>query len=137
MSTPPTVVRPPWPDELPRLADAFPGLAFTRPLHLRVLAVPATAGSPERLVGVAALAAPAEGKPDATLAFVVRPRFVATEHTRELLAAILAAAREERFSSIVTHAPADATPRIDLLRAAGFSPTTESGLWRLELGAGN
>lgn len=134
MSTPPTVARPPWPDELPRLADAFPGLALTRPLHLRVLTVPATAGSPERLVGVAALAAPAEGKLDATLAFAVRPRFVATEHTHELLAAILAAAREEKFPGVITRAPVDATPHADLLRATGFSPTAESGLWRLEPG---
>lgn len=132
-----TFVRPPWPDELPRLADAFPGLAFTRPLHLRALAVPATAQSPERLVGVAALAAPAEGKSVATLAFAVRPRFVATEHARELLAAILAVAREENFSALVTRTPAEPSPHADLLRAADFSPTSETGLWRLMLGAAN
>lgn len=137
MNAPAAIVRAPWPDELPRLTDAFPGLALTRPLHLRVLVVPATAGSPERLVGVAALAAPAKGKSDATLAFAVRPRFVATEHARELLAAILTAAGEEKYSAVVTVAPADATPHADLLRAFGFSATAESGLWQLALGAGN
>ena len=101
MSAPATTVRPPWPDELPRLADTFPGLAFTRPLHLRVLVVPATAQSHERLVGVAAVAAPADGKPDATLAFAVRPRFVATEHARDLLAALAPLASKRRPLAIL------------------------------------
>ena len=126
-------VRPPWPDELTRLADAFPGLALTGPLHLRVLVVPATAANPERLVGVAALAAPAEGKTDAALAFAVRPRFAATRPACDLLAAIIAVAREKHFPAVITAAPADTDLLGTPLRAAGFSPGTEVGTSRLSL----
>lgn len=133
MSAPATVVRPPWSDEFPRLADAFPGLSLGRAQHLRVLAVPATATMPERLVGVASLVAPAEGQPDAALLFGVRPRFAADAPT--LLAAILEAARTEKYPAIVTRAAADQAPHAELLRTAGFVPAAEKGFWRLTMEA--
>lgn len=135
MSAPATTIRPPWPDELTRLADAFSGLALTRPLHLRVLVVPATAGSPERIVGVAALAAPAEGKSDATLAFAVRPRYA--PEAPALLAAILAVARAENFSGVITPAQSDSDPRAAVLRGAGFAVTAEPRVWRLAAQSGS
>lgn len=134
-SSPPLpLVRPPWPDELPRLADAFPGLTFPPPVHLRVLVVPATSNSPERIVGVAALTGPAEGRSDGALRFAVRPRQTATSGAGELLDAILGVAREQALSAVVTPAPITATGQpAAWLTGAGFGPATEAGFWQLTL----
>jgi len=133
-SPPLPFVRPPWPDELPRLADAFPGLSFPQPVHLRVLVVPATASSPERIVGFAVLAGPTEGTGDGALRFVVRPRQAATGAARDLLDAILGVAREQAFAAVVTLAPDIATDRrAACLSGAGFEPAAEAGFWRLTL----
>lgn len=125
------VVRPPWPDELARLADAFPGLQWSTPLHLRVLAVPATAVSPERLVGLAAVAEPAPGAVEAVLFLRVRARFAATRATDFLLAEAIALARGLGASMLSTGRFAGPDPREAALLRAGFAGTADGRSWQV------
>lgn len=130
---PATHLRPPWPDEIPRLADAFPALPFKASLRLRVLAVPATETTPERLVGVAALAAPPPTGGPAGLRFEVRARFARTLAAASLLEDSLAAARIASFATLATLPVHPADPRAALLRRAGFVPGEPGAVWRCQL----
>jgi len=133
LSPPSPATRPPWPDELPRLADAFPGFPFAHPMHLRVLAVPATATTPERLVALAALIAPAADRPHATLLLRIRERFLAAPTARSLVADLLTLARAEKFPTLLAPAQAEPDPRAALLRSAGFLPADDAHSWKHDL----
>ncbi len=132
--SPSPIVRPPWPDELARLADAFPGLKKTTPLHLRVLVVPATITSPERLVGLLALAEHASGATEAALFLRLRPRFADTPAADALLAETIALARSLGARTLITDRPAGPDPREPALRRAGFTATDDGKSWRIGLG---
>jgi hypothetical protein len=127
------VIRPPWPDELPRLADAFPGLKWTASLHLRVLVMPATAISPERLVGLAAVAEPASGATDTALFLRVRARLVDSPAIDALLAEAIALARGLGLRTLTTGQTAGPDPREPALRRAGFNANDEGKSWRIGL----
>jgi hypothetical protein len=127
------VIRPPWPDELPRLADAFPGLKWTASLHLRVLVMPATAISPERLVGLAAVTEPASGTTDAALFLRVRARLVDSPTIDALLAEAIAFARGLGLRTLTTGQSASPDPREPVLRRAGFNATDDGKSWRIGL----
>lgn len=115
---PDCVVRPPWPDELPRVAEAFPALGWQEPMHLHVLVV---IGVPERLVGVAAVRPPAEKDRPAELSLIVRPRHLPTPRADELLAAALATAHSLGVRAIELGRPiAPNDPRRAVLKRAGF-----------------
>ena len=131
---PPAAVRPPWPDELPRLADAFPGLKWSTPLHLRVLVVPAAAASPERLVGLAAVAESAPGATEAALILRVRARLADSPATDALLAEAIALARGLGARTLITGQPAGPDPREPALSRAGFTATDDGKSWRIMLG---
>ena len=127
---PPLEVRPPWPDELPRLVEAFPGLTLDRPCDLRVLVVTAGTGTVERLVGLAALTGPAAGKAEARLIFAVRPRFAGT--AGQLLSEILAVGTERGYVAVTTVAVPGADHRTALLAQAGFQAVADGGYWSMD-----
>jgi hypothetical protein len=133
-NVPSTVVRLPWPDELPRLADAFPGLNSTGPRHLRVLVVVPEANHPERLVGLAALAEPAPGTTTATLLLRIRARFTDTAAADALLAEAKLVAVGLGVCGLSTTRIAGSDPREPVLRRAGFTAADEGKTWHLELG---
>lgn len=119
---PPVTVRPPWPDELPRLTDAFPALGWRQPMELRVLA---TTLPPERLVGIAALRLPGKKDDPLTLLLVVRPRFANATELAQLATALLSCAdpaREIVFPAARTLPPALHTA----LEQAGLRPDPAS-----------
>lgn len=118
---PPIIVRSPWPDELPRLAEAFPTLRWRRAMHLHVLA---TGGEIERLVAVSAVCPAPADREVATLSLLARPRFAATAAFDALLAAALGVARERGVRELEFEpllAPAD--DRVPALQRAGFALT--------------
>jgi hypothetical protein len=125
--------RPPWPDELPRIADAFPDLKWTEPLHLRVLVVPATATLPERLVGVAALAEPVPGATEAALFLRIRPRFIDTPANDALLSEAVALAKAAGARTLITGQLSTPDPREPGLRRAGFASAEDGKSWRAVL----
>jgi hypothetical protein len=125
-------VRAPWPDELPRLTEAFPGLTLDRLWELRVLVVTAGAGTVERLVGLAALTARVEGKAEANLILAVRPRFANTAEAKQLLGEILAVGTLRGFASVAAAAVPDADHRSALLAQAGFRPVSNGSYWSLD-----
>lgn len=90
-------VRAPWPDELPRLASAFPGAPWHQPLLLRVM----VAKRPhERIVGLGALTMQTPAPDSTTLFIAIRARFAAHAATDEMIAEILASARNSRIRSV-------------------------------------
>ena len=103
-------------------------------LHLRVLVVPATAASPERLVGLAAVAEPAPDATEAALFLRLRARFTDTPATDALLAEAIALARGLGARTLITGQPAGPDPREPALRRAGFTTTEDSKAWRIGLG---
>ena len=129
---PPLEVRPPWPDELPRLMEAFPGLPLDCSWDLLVLVVAAGIGTVERLVGLAALTGPAAGKAEASLIFAVRPRFARTGAAEQLLSKILAVGRARGFATVAAPAVAGADHRTALLAQAGFQLVSDGGYWSLD-----
>lgn len=130
LARPVCVVRPPWPDELPRLADAFPQGRFNRPLHSLLLVAP---GSPERIVGFAGVLEPVDGRTGLTCA--IRPRFIDSPEADRLLAAAVRLARELGVRELRTadDLPPDA-PIAPALARAGFSHAVTQEIW--ELGTG-
>jgi hypothetical protein len=117
-SVPSCVVRHPWPDELPRIADAFPLLDWRKPMQLQVLVAPCER---ERIVGVAALLSSKDKEPAAILMLSVRARFSATDAVGELLAAALAAARASGESRVAFGRPLqEGDPLIPVLARACF-----------------
>jgi hypothetical protein len=137
MSTdhPPTIpaclVRPPWPDELPRLADAFTPASFNRPLHPLVLIVP---GTPERIAGFAGVLEPVEGRSGLTC--LLRPRYLDSPEGDRLIATALGLARSLGARSVST---ADDLPPRDplgpVLLRAGFTLESTREIRELSLAA--
>jgi hypothetical protein len=117
-------VRPPWPDELPRLATFFP----QEPLHashLFVLAAP----EPERLVGAAAVRMQAD---TAELRCRLRPRVLHERRGGPLLDAALAAARAQGVRRVVARLAMGAAEE-GLLREHGFAGRETVERWRVDL----
>jgi hypothetical protein len=129
---PPLEVRPPWPDELPRLIEAFPGLTLDRPCDLRVLVVTAGTGTIDRLVGLAALTGPAAGKTEARLIFAVRLRFAHAEAAGQLLSEILAVGAARGFATVTIPALTAADHRMALLAQAGFQAVSDGSYWSMD-----
>lgn len=126
---PTTIIRPPWPDELARLAQAFPDLQISRPCRPLVL----VATEPyERLVGAALVSLPPTEASQRTceLAWQVRPRFVDDE-VRLLRAAAAtlppgeSLVWQERTADGVTGSPAP--------KSAGFACTQVHEVWGIPL----
>jgi hypothetical protein len=90
-------IRPPWPDEWPRLNDAFPRSRVTETLQPLVLV---TRGAPERLVGFAGVFSPVADVARFTLA--LRPRFVSSVHAGGLIAAAARIAERAGARRLIT-----------------------------------
>jgi hypothetical protein len=129
---PPLEVRPPWPDELPRLMEAFPGLTLDHPCDLRVLVLTAGSGTVERLVGLAALTGPVAGKTEARLMFAVRFRFAHTSSASQLLSDILAVGAARGFAAVTTPALTAADHQAALLAQAGFQAVSDGSYWSMD-----
>lgn len=117
-------VRPPWPDELPRLATFFP----QEPLHschLFVLAAP----EPERLLGAAVVRVQAA---TAKLRCRLRPRVLHERRGEPLLSAALAAARGQGARRVIAR-PAPDTPEERFLREHGFQGAETTETWQINL----
>ncbi len=129
--SPACLVRPPWPDELPRIADAFPRGRVNRALHPLVLVAP---GSPERMVGFAGVLEPLEGQTGLTCA--LRPRYLDSPDGDRLLSAAVHLARSLGARSIRTidDLPSG-SPIGPALKRAGFVVTATSEFWKLEIPA--
>lgn len=133
---PATVIRPPWPDELARLFEAFPNITAPGPTDYLVLA---TTAPNERLVGVAALGrrpepAPTDTAAPAPLRWVVRPRFEA--ESPRLLQAALEHARRAGLPALQCETigeEGDADQR--RLAEAGFVCGRTEELWCIPLAA--
>lgn len=92
------VVRPPWPDEMPRIAEAFPDFVHAQAMSPVVLV--ATAGGIERIVGVACVTDTVNGI--AGLAVSLRSRFMNPTGVRPLVDAALVIARGTSATQLVT-----------------------------------
>jgi hypothetical protein len=117
-------VRPPWPDELPRLATFFP----QEPLHschLFVLAAP----EPERLTGAIAVKMQAE---TAELRCRLRSRVLHEKRGEPLLNAALAAARAQGVRRVVARLSSD-SPEDRFLREHGFQGVNTVERWQIGL----
>ncbi len=126
--TPPTVIRPPWPDELPRIAAAFPDLRSEGPLDPLVLIAPEP---DERIVGVATINHPSDSAP-ARLQCVVRPRFA--DATARLLRAAVDRARAVGFCGLYAELPDSGnSPLPQPLAEVGFACRRSEELWQIQL----
>lgn len=114
------IVRPPWPDELPRIAEAFPArVNRTVALHPLVLVAP---GSPERIVGFAGVLEPVEG--ESGLKCIVRPRYIDSPDGDRLIAAALKLGQSLGARSVrIADEVAEGTPLLTALRRARFVQT--------------
>lgn len=126
MSEPATLIRPPWPDELPRLADAFP--RFSRPQEFCPLLLLTESGGIERMVGLAGVCDSVNGVAGLTLA--VRPRFLGGAGIAALLDASARTARDAGASRLITSddlRPGDL--RLAALERNGFNVSRRLELW--------
>ncbi len=128
------LVRAPWPDEIPRLSDAFPGVPFAHPMHLRVLVLPSSEANLERLVGVAAIMPASADRPQATLLLRIRDRWLSHPGAHDLLHAIIAEARQAGCTALdAIGVTGEEDSRASLLRSAGFALLPSAKGWRLNL----
>lgn len=129
--SPPTV-RPPWPDELPRLADVFrdyPCQRASRPLVLLT-----SSGGVERIAAIAGRFEPVNGIAGLTLH--ARPRFLAMTDIglTALLEGIIAAALEAGVTKLITTDDLrTGDPRVSALQRNGFTISIRFELWAMEL----
>jgi hypothetical protein len=127
----PAAVRPPWPDELPRLADAFP--KYPRHHATRPLLLLTSAGGVERIGGVAGVSDPVNGM--AALTLHLRPRFLAEPDAglATLLDAVAGLARSLGAHTLhTTDSLTPADPRVTALRRHGFAHARTDEVWRTE-----
>ena len=130
-SAPPTV-RPPWPDELPRLADVFRGYPFQR--ASRPLLLLTSSGGVERIAAVAGGFEPVDGVAGLTLH--ARPRYLAMTETglATLLEAAAAAASEAGVTKLITTDDLrTGDPRVAALERNGFTVSRRLEVWATEL----
>ncbi|MDP0501223.1 MAG: GNAT family N-acetyltransferase [Verrucomicrobiota bacterium JB022] len=108
-------VRPPWPDELPRVRKFFPKIdQNTYPLAPRLL----LAEAPERIVGVGLVEFRSEV--EAHLHFRLRPRYMGSSAAQMLLSSLKAEAQTRGAKSLdLQLPPGDA--RAEMARLAGFT----------------
>lgn len=122
------VIRPPWPDEVPRVFDAFPRGRRDAAVHPFV-AVATTAGV-ERIVGVAGIfphVAAVSG-----ISFTLRPRYFAV--CDELLDTAIRCARRVGSRQIVTLDDlADGSPAVLALQRHGFVLHQRLEVWSTPL----
>ena len=117
-------VRPPWPDEFPRMADAFP--KFPRDQALRPLLLLSTAGGVERIVGLAGVLDPVDAVAGLTLA--VRPRFLAGPGFAILLEAAIQVARDSGATRLITTDDLrPGNPHLAALEQNGFTVGSRQG----------
>lgn len=137
-SIPQLSVRPPWPDERPRLKTFLqnfnPGEASEA--HLFVL----QADNPERIVGAAALVveAPATREdpnlsPYGRLSIKIRPRFVRNDAAKLLFADVLDRANELKLEQLSAEVSTGDSLTTSALAEAGFEHRKTEELWRLDL----
>jgi hypothetical protein len=95
--------------------------------------MPATTTSPERFIGVAALAEPAPGSTEAVLFLQLRPRFAGTTASDKLLSAALTLAKASGARTLITSQFTAPDPREFSLRRAGFASAEEGKSWSAAL----
>jgi hypothetical protein len=122
-------IRPPWPDELPRIQAAFPRLAYSAGLRPLILV---TETRPERIVGVVGVTPPAAGV--AFLTCSGRHHHSRQPEGRALLDAAVSIARELGATSLASCDDLrEGDPRLAWLRNAGFSETHVDELWWIDI----
>ena len=128
----PPTVRPPWPDELPRLADVFRGYPFQR--ASRPVLLLTSSGGVERIAAVAGWFEPVDGVAGLTLH--ARPRYLAMTEIglATLLESVAAAASEAGVTKLITTDDLrTADPRVAALERNGFTVSRRLELWATDL----
>ena len=129
---PPCCVRPPWPDELPRIAATFSKFVLAQAVS--PLALVTAAGGVERIVGVAGVTDPVDGIAGFSLA--ARPRFLHRDGLRPLIEAAVTLARNGGATALVTVDDLridDA--RLAALRQEDFETKGQQEYWSVDVAA--
>jgi N-acetylglutamate synthase-like GNAT family acetyltransferase len=141
MSDPNTTwkVRPPWPDELPRLERNFqiPSLQIGAQVPVRRWVIEAS--EPERIVGMAALKKTEEQPDDVKqktgvlrFAWEVRPSWFTHSAAEALLETVLNAANEIAAKAVITSAENDGWIE-KILLARGFQEVSRKQIWNINV----
>ncbi len=123
-------IRPPWPDEIPRIVAAFPQVRRDAIAYPLVAVV--TTGGVERIVGLAAISPPVSGISGFSL--VLRPRYLDTPVAGALVTPLAQLARDLGAVKLLTLdelSPDD--PRRRALERFGFSLHQELEIWATPL----
>lgn len=130
-SVPPVTVRPPWPDELPRIAATFPRFTPQQTVH-PLIALTRAPGGPERIVGIAGVFPPLRDVAGLTLSLL--PRFHAAGPVSALVAAASEAARGAGARQLLTlDELAPTSPLVAFLEGAGFRLKERTGFFSTNL----